>query len=52
MKFCAGEIDDNLWEVKREDGEDPPWVAGALEELREELEDGPEGWTLIDVRNG
>ncbi len=26
LQFCAGEIDDDLWEVKREDGEDPHWV--------------------------
>jgi hypothetical protein len=52
VHFCAEEIDNNLWEVKREDGEDPPWVAEAAEELWEELEDGPEGLTLIDARNG
>jgi hypothetical protein len=28
MQFRAREIDD-LWEVEREDGEDPPWVAEA-----------------------
>jgi hypothetical protein len=52
MQFCAGEIDNDLWEVKREDGEDPPWVAEALEELREESEDRPEGLTLVDAGNG
>ncbi len=52
MQFRAGEIDNDLWEIEREDGEDPPWVAEALEELREESEDGPEGLTLVDARNG
>jgi hypothetical protein len=23
MQFCAGEIDDDLWDIKREEGEDP-----------------------------
>jgi hypothetical protein len=52
MQFLAGEIDNDLWEVKREDREDPPWVAQAEGDLQEELEDGPEGLTLNDARTG
>jgi hypothetical protein len=29
MQFRAGEIDDDLWDINREEGEDPPWVAEA-----------------------
>jgi hypothetical protein len=52
MRFRAGEIDDDLWEDEREDGEDPPWTAEAEGDLRGEWEDGPEGLTLVDARNG
>ncbi len=52
MRFRAGEIDDDLWEDEREDGEDPPWTAEAEGDLRGEWEDGPERLTLVDARNG
>ena len=52
MRFRAGEIDDDLWDDEREDGEDPPWTAEAEGDLRGEWEDGPEGLTLVDARNG
>ncbi len=29
MLFRAGEIDNDLWELKMEEGEDPPWTAKA-----------------------
>jgi hypothetical protein len=52
MQFCAGEIDDDLWDIKREEGEDPPWIAEAEGGPRGESDDGPEGLTLVDARNG
>ncbi len=52
MQFCAGEIDDELWEVEGEEGEDPPWIAEAEGDLQGELKYGPEGLTLVDARNG
>ncbi len=52
MQFRAGEIDDELWEDKREEGEDPPWIAEAEGDLQGELEYAPEGLTLVDARNG
>ena len=51
MHFHAGEIDDDLWKVEREDREDPPWVVESEEDLWEESEDRPEGLTLVDARN-
>ncbi len=48
MQFRAGEIDDELWEVEREEGEDPPWIAEAEGDLQGKLEYGPEGLTLVD----
>ncbi len=50
--FRAREIDDDLWELKMEEGEDLPWTAEAEEDQREEYVDGPEGLTLNDARNG
>jgi hypothetical protein len=29
MQFCAREINDDLWDIKRDEGEDPPWIAEA-----------------------
>jgi len=52
MQLCAGEIDDDLWDIEREEDEDPPWVAEAEGGSRGELDDGPEGLTLVDARNG
>jgi hypothetical protein len=52
MLFCAGEIDDDLWDLKREEGKDPPWTAEAEGDQREECVDGPEGLTIVDGRNG
>jgi hypothetical protein len=52
MQFRAGEIDDELWELEREEGEDPSWIAAAEEGLQGESEYGPEGLTLVDARNG
>ncbi len=44
-------MDDDLWEDEREDREDPTWIAEAEGDLWE-LEDGSEGLTLVDARNG
>ncbi len=52
MLFCAREIDDDLWELKMEECEDPPWTAEAEGDQREECVDGPEWLTLVDARNG
>jgi hypothetical protein len=52
MLFHAGEIDDDLWELEMEEGEDLPWTAKAEGDQREECVDGPEGLTLVDARNG
>ncbi len=52
MLFSAGEIDDDLWELEMEEGEDLPWNAKAEGDQREECVDGPEGLTLVDARNG
>jgi hypothetical protein len=52
MQFCAREIDDDLWDIEREEGKDLPWVAKAEGGARGELDDGPEGLTLVDARNG
>jgi hypothetical protein len=52
MLFCAGVIDNDLWDLKREEGEDLPWTVKAERDQREECVDGPEGLTLIDARNG
>jgi hypothetical protein len=52
MLFHAGEIDNDLLDLKREEGEDPPWTAKAEGDQREECVDGPEGLTLVDARNG
>ncbi len=52
MQFRAGEIEDELWEVKGEEGEDPPWIAEAKGDLQGKLEYRPEGLTLVDARNG
>jgi hypothetical protein len=52
MQFRAGEIDDDLWDIKREEGEDPPWIAEAEGGARGESDDGPKGLTLVDARNG
>jgi hypothetical protein len=52
MQFCAGEIDDDLWDIEREEGEDPPLTAEAEGGLRGESDDGPKGLTLVDARNG
>ncbi len=48
MLFCASEIDDDLWDLETEEGEDQPWTA----EAEGDQWDGPEGLTLIDARNG
>ncbi len=42
MQFRAGEIDNELWEDKREEGEDPPWIA--------EAEGDPRGNQSMDRR--
>ncbi len=52
MVFRAREIDNDLWELEMEEGEDPPWTAKAEGDQREECVDRPEGLTLIDARNG
>ncbi len=52
MLFRAGEIDNDLWELEMEEGEDPPWTAEAEGDQQGECVDGPEGLTLIDARNG
>ena len=52
MQFRDEEIDDDLWDIEREEGEDPPWVAEAEGGTHGELDDGPEGLTLVDARNG
>jgi hypothetical protein len=52
MLFRAGEIDNDLWELEIEEGEDPPWTAEAEGDQRKECVDGPEGLTLVDARNG
>jgi hypothetical protein len=39
MLFCAGEIDDDLWELEMEEGEDPPWTAEAEGDQWEECVD-------------
>jgi hypothetical protein len=52
MLFHAREMDDDLWELEMEEGEDPPWTAKAEGDQREECVDGPEGLTLVDARNG
>ncbi len=52
MQFRAGEINDELWEVKGEEGEDPPWIPEAEGDLQGELEYEPERLTLVDARNG
>ncbi len=43
MLFRAGEIDNDLWELEMEEGEDPSWTAKAEGDQREECVDGPEG---------
>jgi hypothetical protein len=52
MLFHAGEIDNDLWDLKREEGEDPPCTAKPEGDQWEECVDGPEGLTLVDARNG
>jgi hypothetical protein len=52
MLFCAGEIDNDLWELEMEEGDDLPWTAKAEGDQREECVDGPEELTLADARNG
>jgi len=52
MQFRAVEMDDDLWDIKREEEEDPPWIAEAEGGPRGELDDGLEGLTLLDARNG
>ncbi len=52
MLFRARKIHDDLWELKMEEGEDPPWTAKAEGDQREECVDGPEGLALVDARNG
>ncbi len=52
MQFCAGEIDNELWDEEAEEGEDPPWIAEAEGDPPGKVEDGPEGLTLVDARNG
>jgi hypothetical protein len=52
MIFCAGEIDNNLWDLKMEEGEDLPWTAKAEGDQQEECVDGQKGLTLFDARNG
>ncbi len=52
MLFCAGEIDDDLWNLEIKEGEDLPWTVEAEGDQREECVDGPEGLTLVDARNG
>ncbi len=51
MLFRAREIDNDLWELEMEEGEDPPWTAEVEGDQREECVDGSEGLTLIDARN-
>ncbi len=50
--FCAGEIDNDLWELKMEECEDPPWTSKAERGQQEECVDRPEGLTLVYARNG
>ncbi len=52
MLFRAREIDNDLWTLKIEEGEDLPWTADAEGDQQEEYVDGPEGLTLVDARNG
>jgi hypothetical protein len=52
MLFRAGEIDNDPWKLKMEDGENPPWTAKAEGDQWEECVDEPEGLTLVDARNG
>jgi hypothetical protein len=52
MLFHAGEIDNDLWDLKMAEGEDPPWTAEAEGDQWEECVDRPEGLTLVDARNG
>ena len=52
MLVNAGEIDDDLWELEMEEGEDPPWTAKAEGDQQEECVDGLEGLTLVDARYG
>ncbi len=52
MQFCAREIINDLWDLKREDGKDLPWIAKAEGDPWDECVDGLERLTLIDSRNG
>ncbi len=52
MLFHAKEIADDLWDLKMEEGEDPPWTAEAEGDQREECVDKPEKLTFVDARNG
>jgi hypothetical protein len=52
MLFHVGDIDDDLWDLERDKGEDLPWTAEAEGDQREECVHRPEGLTLVDARNG
>jgi hypothetical protein len=52
MLFRAREIDDDLWNLEMEEGEDPPWAAKAEGGQQDECVDRPEGLILVDARNG
>jgi hypothetical protein len=52
MQFRAGETNYDLWDIEREEGEDPPWIAEAEGGPRGESDNRTEGLTLVDARNG
>ena len=52
MQFRAGKINDEIWKLEREEGEDPSWITATEEDPQGESEYGPEGLTLVDARNG
>jgi hypothetical protein len=53
MQFCAGKIVDDLWDIEREEGGDPPWVAEAKGgHVVNWMTTDRRGLTLVDARNG
>jgi hypothetical protein len=52
MLVNAGEIDDDLWDLKREEVKNQPWTAEAEGGQWEEYVDRLEGLTPVDARNG
>ncbi len=52
MQFCAGEIDDDLWDIeKKRKGRTRPGLPRQTGGGHGELDDGPEGLTLVDARS-